>query len=313
MRVCWKVVLVEKINVLNIQRYSIHDGPGVRTTVFLKGCPLRCLWCANPESQKTGIELMYDEKLCMQCRRCVETCVNGAIIWRDSRIELQRGDCVACGACAEACPTEALEMAGKSMSYEDVYKEAVKDEMFYRKSGGGVTITGGEPTLHMDFLEYMSRRCRENGIHISVETCGYCDEESIIKIGRLFDFIFFDIKQLDDRKHTTLTSGSNRKILANVRTLIERYYTDGNIVLRYPFIPGCNDSDEDMSALVIFWKSLNRNVKIEVLPYHRLGIAKYKKLGREYKLQDAMPPRKERLSEIDRILTDAGVFFDIII
>jgi len=299
--------LHNNINVSNIQRYSIHDGPGIRSTIFLKGCPLKCSWCANPESQSMNNELMYDSNLCIRCKKCVSACLYNAIIYNQNNIKLLRDNCIVCGACVNVCPTKALELAATKMTYKDVFKEVIKDKIFYDKSNGGVTISGGEPSLHMEFLNYISKACRERNIHIAIETCGYCEWDSMNKIGELFDFIYYDIKQINEKKHIKFTTKSNKIILSNLRKLLNKYHSKTDIVLRYPLIPGCNDSKGDLDNLIYFLKSLDHIVKIEILPYHRLGISKYQKLGRKYYLNDIKPPDNKKIEDVEFYLKNKGI------
>jgi len=290
--------------VFDIKRFSIHDGPGIRTTIFLKGCPLRCQWCHNPESQDPRPELILRAERCIGCGACVEACETGAVYVEDGRIFTDRTRCTRCGACTEVCYAEAREMAGQEMSVETVMAEIERDVAFYDTSGGGVTFSGGEPLMQPEFLLALLRACRERGIHTVVDTCGYGPWEAVEAVAEETDLFLYDLKLMDDAKHRRYTGASNRRILDNLRRLSE---LGASIRLRVPVIPGVNDDGEEMHRLGTFAARLPNVTRVDLLPYHPTGKGKYERLGREYPLPDLRPPSEERIREIARLLEDFGL------
>lgn len=287
---------MDKVTILNIQRFSLEDGPGIRTTIFLKSCPLRCLWCANPESQHKKKELMIDWNICIGCKLCVSACEYGATTYENNRIVFDRKRCVLCGKCEEVCPVNAREIAGKDMSYNEIVEQVKSDKIFYDNSGGGVTVSGGEPTLFPEFITYLSKVCKKNNIHLAIETCGYCQWDSLEKISDEVDLILFDIKHIDPIKHKELTGRTNKLILDNLKKLSEQ--KDCNIIVRYPLIPGYNDDYKYVEELGKYLAKIGKIERIEILPYHRLGISKYDQLDKEYQLRDLKPPEEEETKKI---------------
>jgi len=273
--------------IFDIQGYSVHDGPGIRTVVFFKGCPLRCLWCDNPESQESYPQLFYFETLCTRCYRCVAACPTKATtVNSQGAIEIDRDRCKVCGACVKACLSEARAITGKSITVEEVLDAVKKDSQFYWESGGGVTASGGEATSQPDFLLELFKGCRDAGIHTALETCGYVRWEVLETILEYVDLVLFDIKHMDSAKHKELTGVSNELILENAAKIARR--GEPPIIIRVPLIPGYNDSEENIKALGEFASKLGLS-RVDLLPYHQLGENKYKKLGREYKLGEIKP------------------------
>ncbi|HEY76743.1 MAG TPA: glycyl-radical enzyme activating protein [Thermoflexia bacterium] len=295
---------MQKGTVFDIKRFSIHDGPGIRTTVFLKGCPLRCWWCHNPESQDPRPELILRAERCIGCGACVEACEAGAIYVEDGRIYTDRTRCTRCGACTEVCYAEAREMAGQEMSVEAVMAEIERDVTFYDTSGGGVTFSGGEPLTQPDFLLALLRACRERGIHTAVDTCGYGPWETMAAVAEETDLLLYDLKLMDEAKHRRYTGVSNRPILDNLRRLAER---GTPIFLRVPIVPGINDSEEELRRLAAFAANLPNVNRVDLLPYHPTGKGKYERLGRDYPLPDLHSPSEERMQEIAHLLEDLGL------
>jgi len=284
--------------VFNIQRYSIHDGPGIRTTVFLKGCPLNCWWCQNPESQLSGQEMVFWENRCIGCAACSTICPSGAIQMENKKPVTDKSKCNLCGECSRICPTQAWKMIGKKMTVEEVLKEIEKDLVFYEESGGGVTFSGGEPLGQSEFLESLLNGCRENKIHIAVDTSGHISWGILNKIHSKVDLFLYDLKIMDNERHKKYTGLSNEIILENLMKLSSVHH---NIIVRFPLIPGINDDYQNIKKTGEFLSSL-KIAQVNLLPYHYIGIDKYKKLGKKYKLADIQPPSKEKLSEVSAIL-----------
>jgi pyruvate formate lyase activating enzyme len=280
--------------IFNIQRFSIHDGPGIRTTVFLKGCPLRCWWCHNPEGQATARELVLREERCIGCGRCQRACTSGA----------GADECILCGDCVQACPAEAREIAGRVMTVEQVMAEVAKDIVFYDQSGGGVTFSGGEPLAQPDFLYPLLQKCREMEIHTSVDTSGFAPAETLDKIGTSVDLFLYDLKLMDDEKHRRYTGVSNGLIIKNLEELSRRRH---NIIVRVTIVPGVNDDEDNISKLGEFVASLAHPPQVDVLAYHKMGLEKYKKLKRAYRLPETQSPTEEKMAEIAATLRRFGL------
>lgn len=274
--------------VFNIQNYSLHDGPGIRTVVFLKGCPLRCIWCSNPESQETYPQIYFDESKCIHekgCSMCSQICSYGAF----SEGKLDHAKCMNCGKCAEICPSKAVSIYGKTMSAEEIIDLVEQDSAFYRHGKGGLTLSGGEPFMQGEFALEILRLAKQRRISTAAETCGCCDTEILRKAANLLGSIMFDVKMLDEQKHIRYTGGSNKIILKNLEMLFEEF-PDLHKRIRTPVIPTVNDNESDIAAIRDFLKGRG-NYTYELLPYHRFGQGKYKMLGRKY------PELPERLDD----------------
>lgn len=293
----------KKATIFNIQRYSIDDGPGIRTIVFFKGCPLRCLWCCNPESQRPEPEISHNSNLCLKCGRCANNCPNHAIRMTENGPVINREICVNCGSCTKECYPQAIKLIGEKKSVDEIYRTVKKDEQYYKASGGGLTVSGGEPLTHVDFVEELFIRCKQDGINTAIETCGMVPQEHFERILPLTDLFLFDIKQMDDDKHREYTGVSNRRILSNLSYLV----TNGaNVLVRLPLIPGMNDSDEDMKAVASYVKSLGLK-EVELMPYHDYGSGKYNQLDRIYELSELKRHDEQRIVDIHNIYENMGI------
>jgi pyruvate formate lyase activating enzyme len=295
--------------IFDIQRYSIHDGPGIRTLIFMKGCPLRCLWCDNPEGQMPYPEILFSNKLCIKCWKCTKICPVGSIKEEGGVIKIDRTTCTSCGKCAEICYAEAIKLVGQWMSVEDVLKVIERDYAFYKTSGGGVTLGGGEPTMQSDFASLLLKACKERGINTAIETCGYTKWENFEKMLKHLDLVYYDIKHMDSKIHEYLTGKPNELILENLRKLSQ---TNLPIIIRVPLIPGCNDQEVNIRRTAEFVSTLGNSImRVEILPYHRLGMHKYEQLGREYKLKNLLPPSKEAINNAAKIFEAYGLTVQI--
>lgn len=289
--------------VFNIQRYSIDDGPGIRTTVFLKGCPLRCLWCCNPESQSFLPELAHREKLCIKCERCVKVCPNNALRVDAKGWYINRELCNLCRRCVNECLRGALKILGERLTPEQVMKEILKDIEYYKISGGGVTLSGGEPLAQPRFASAIFRLCRDIGINTCLDTSGYGSKEALERVLPFTDLVYFDLKHPDPKRHKELTGKDNRIILRNLEEIKKR---DVSVVIRFPLIPGLNDDKEALRGVGNIMRNLGLDC-LHILPYHRLGVNKYKMLGRAYTLESTQVPSREKIEEVKGLFENMGL------
>lgn len=290
--------------IFDIRKYSIHDGPGIRTTVFFKGCPLRCWWCHNPEGQDVEPELVYRKSRCLGCDECSKSCQREAISLVAQSISVNREKCVPCNNCCRVCPSDALSIAGKQMTVKEILEEIEKDRTFYEESRGGVTFSGGEPLMQPDFLNALLNECKERATHTAVNTCGFAQYEIIDRIRDKVDLFLYDIKTMDNRKHRKYTGASNEQILKNLKKLAE---SGSSIVISFPIIPGINDGDKNVTRTAEFISSLPNIQQINLLPYHRAGIEKYKNLGKPYKLDKIQPPSNQRVKSVKEKMEAFGI------
>lgn len=297
--------------VFDIQRYSIHDGPGIRTVIFLKGCPLRCLWCSNPESQKGTIELEFRSRLCEQSALCIPACPKSAIhpdpaAAPEDKIDFFR--CDLCGECVQACPTGALHFIGQEYTPAEIFQQVLKDAAFYRRSGGGVTLSGGEPFFQPDFSLELLRLCYERGIPTAVETTGLVNWSVLAQSLPVTDLFLYDIKHLDAQLHKQYTGTSNTVILANLSRLAE---SGANIIIRVPLIPGFNADEGHLRAVGELASSLNIK-EIHLMPFHQFGRDKYTRLCRPNPMGDTKglqdtPQGREQIEQAVDAVTRQGL------
>ena len=266
--------------VFNVQRFSLHDGPGIRTTVFLKGCPARCAWCHNPESQSFAPEVLTVETRCASCGTCREVCPHGA---PPPGSEL----CDACGACVDACPAGARQLVGREATVEEVIDDVLKDRVFFEESGGGVTFSGGEPLSQLPFLTRLLQEAQGHGLHRAVDTCGYAPREALLGLAPLVDLFLFDVKLPDDDRHRRATGLPSGPILSNLRALVEVHPA---VWIRVPVVPGHTDAPEDVEAVAALVAGLGRPCPVSLLPFHATGAAKARRLGRPSSLESLTPP-----------------------
>lgn len=292
--------------VFNVQYYSIHDGPGIRTTVFLHGCPLRCDWCQNPESQATRPQLLFDREKCNGCGRCVPSCPEGAIEIRDGRSVTDRKLCTGAGKCVDICPAKARSIVGRRVSAGEVFKKVAADSLFYQRSGGGVTLSGGEPTSQLRFSVSLLRLCKEASIHTAIETCGYVKWDTFKKVLEHVDLVLYDFKHMNSAEHERCTGVPNELILDNARRI--HHELSIPLVARVPIIPGYNDSAENIRATASFIEAeLGRSVKVHLLPYHRFGEGKYELLERSNRPVPLAPPPESTVKELLEVVRSAGL------
>lgn len=290
--------------VTSLKRFAVHDGPGIRTTVFLKGCPLHCVWCHNPEGISPKSALAYLEQKCRMCGKCVSVCPNGAHSVTDAGHSLNRDLCRACGICAENCYAEALILYGKRMTAEEVFATVLEDKIFYETSGGGLTVSGGEPLLQADFCAELLGMAKAEGIHTAVDTCGAVTEAALEKTLAVTDLYLYDVKHMDPVRHRELTGMENTLPLANLRRLAAEKKP---VEIRIPLIPAHNDSAENLHRTGEFLGALGNITRVKVLPYHDFARSKYESLG----LPDTMPrvhaPDDEALEAACEILRGYGL------
>lgn len=290
--------------IFDIQKFAIHDGPGVRTTVFLKGCPLGCWLCHNPESQSFEPELIVRDGRCDGCGDCLEACAQDAISLNGTTVRIDRSRCDLCGACVDVCLSEAIELVGREVTVAEVMEEIERDVVYYDESGGGVTFSGGEPLSQAEFLLDLLRACRARGIRTAVDTCGHVAGDVFRRIAGEADLFLFDLKVMDDERHREFTSVGVESIHENLRWLAEQGL---QFVVRFPLLPGINDDDDNLRAMGAFLASLPSRPAVDILPYHRAGTDKYERLGRQPRLPEMRPPSDEAVEAVARRLADFGL------
>ena len=293
--------------VFHIIHGSFVDGPEIRTTVFLKGCPLRCLWCCNPEGQAGSLEIKITSEKCNRCEKCMKICPNRAILLNSQeenvRVSVDRDLCTNCKECIEVCFTGALKVFGKDMSVGEVFNIVQQDRLYYQQSGGGVTIGGGEPTSQPLFTYALLKRCQESGIHTAVDTSGYVIDPEGYEVLEEADLLLYDLKGMDPLEHMSNTSVSNERILDNLKRLAGM---NKPIIIRVPIVPGYNDSQQGIRRMAEFLCELKSVERVDLLPYHKYGTVKHRQLGRIYKL-NVQPPDMEYMSRLKSTFEHYGL------
>jgi len=288
--------------VFDIQRFAVHDGPGIRVTVFLKGCPLRCAWCQNPESQMMKSELLHYSTRCIHCLRCAAVCDKKAIKERDGTIRISRKSCNSCGKCAQVCPADAIRLSGKRMTVAEVMEEVEKDRAFLQLSGGGVTISGGEPLAQPRFLAEILRACKRKGLHTVLETSGYGSWSFFWRLLGDVDLVLYDLKLIDCVEHKKFTQACNSIIISNLFKLTA---SGKSVLARMPLIPGYTTSKANLISLARLLRSTGIG-EVQLLPYNPLAADKYSKLGRSYELADVRYSDEVKKSAA-KLLRDLGI------
>ena len=291
-----------KGEIFDIQRFSIHDGPGIRTVVFLKGCSLYCPWCCNPEGISYESELAYYPQRCFDCGECIHICPQKAITrsCKEDGVSIDREKCNNCGVCVPFCSSKALTFMGEEISVHQVMEEVKKDAVFYRVSGGGLTLSGGESMEQIDFTETLLSAAKQDGINTAVETCGYTSSENFRRVLKNVDCLLYDIKHTDSKKHKDFTGKDNGVILENIKLAVQ---ICPSVTARVPYIPGFNDSEEEILEIVDFISSISV-ASLHILPYHNLGLSKYKSLGKTYRMASAKSVERKKVQRIKRLIEE---------
>jgi pyruvate formate lyase activating enzyme len=293
-------VAANEVNIFDLHRFSWHDGPGIRTVVFFKGCNMRCFWCQNPESQLSSRDIFYYSEKCINCGNCVDVCPEQCHSISSSGGHIfERTKCVKCGKCEEVCFSESLRIAGKKVDHGSVIEEIVKDIEFYRMSGGGVTLSGGEPLLQPDSCFEIMRFCRQEKIGTALDTSGNVEWSAFQQLLPVTDYILFDIKTLDEDLHHQACGVTNRKILYNLKKLLN---SSVKLIIRVPVVPGVNDNADTVESIAEMVRGYKNVEKIELLPFHKIGGPKYKALGREYRACGLVNPGLEKISVLKKII-----------
>ncbi len=289
--------------IFNIQKFSTNDGPGVRTTVFFKGCPLTCKWCANPESQSSAVQILHDQSRCSRCLTCVRSCPNGAITLSESGLFVDPGKCSACLRCVRSCPAQALTFEGEQKTVQEIAGLCLQDKDFYETSGGGVTISGGEAMAQPEFLEELLLELKRHKIHVAIETTGFAKPEVFQRLAPMFDLLLFDVKHYDSTRHCEGTGVPNKQITDNLRWAIARGI---EVLPRIPVIPGFNDSLKDAAGLAFLLGSAGAKTA-QLLPFHQFGENKYRRLCQKYAYEHVQPLHEIDLTEYRQIFLDHDI------
>ncbi|WP_460276998.1 glycerol dehydratase activator DhaB2 [Clostridium sp. CTA-5] len=293
--------------IFNIQKFSLHDGPGIRTIVFFKGCPMSCLWCSNPESQDIAPQIMFNKNLCTKCGRCKSQCESLAINI-DSSYRINEDKCTLCSKCVENCLNGALVMEGKECSTDQIIEELKKDSVHYRRSKGGITLSGGEVLLQPDFAVELLKKCKAYGWHTAIETAMYVNSEAVKKVLPYIDLAMIDIKSMNSEIHKKFTGVDNKIILNNIKLSDE---ISKEIIIRVPVIEGFNADFESIREIAEFSKTLKKLKRIDLLPYHNYGESKYEAIGKEYLLKELKTPSEEKMRELKSLVENMGIYCTI--
>lgn len=294
---------MQKGMIFNIQKFSIHDGPGIRTTVFFKGCPLSCKWCANPESQMIQTQILHDAKKCVHCHACEAACTNKAITFQDDTFSIDHTKCKGCLSCLSVCPTHALTKEGEQQDIDTIVKECLKDIDFYEESGGGITLSGGEAMMQPEFLEALVKQLKQHHLHCAIETTGYVNSATFQKLALLFDLILFDVKHYDSKQHYLGTNVYNEQIIENLTWLLQQKIP---VLPRIPVIPNFNDSLEDAIGFCELFHKIGAK-KVQLLCFHQFGEKKYELLHRDYELKTISALHPEDLQTYKDIFLSQGI------
>jgi len=289
--------------IFDIKQFAVHDGPGIRTTIFFKGCPLNCWWCHNPEGISLDNDIFYYETKCIGCGTCIDVCPEDAIEI-DGSISIERKVCTGCGLCSDNCPSDALQNTLRNITSEEVMDEIRKSIIFYDSSNGGVTFSGGEPLMQPKFLKELINKCSKEEIHITLDTSGYAEPDIFGSIIDNIDLFLYDLKIIDDELHKKYTGTSNEMILRNLKTLSKK---GKEIIIRFPVIPGVTDTKKNLDEVTEFLSDLKHIKEIDVLPYHNVE-EKYNKLGKEYKLEELKSLKEKSIQSIKKRFETEGFF-----
>jgi pyruvate formate lyase activating enzyme len=295
--------------IFDIRRYSINDGPGIRITIFMKGCPLKCRWCHNPESQSPELQKLYTASKCIGAQDCIEVCPEDALTLTPEGIVTDGEKCTLCGLCTEACPSKAIEMSGKTYEVEDLMQIIERERVHIEHSDGGVTFSGGEPLIHPEFLIKMLKACGEKGLHRAVDTCGFAPTETLLEVAKHTDLFLYDLKLMDPIQHKKWTGVDNRLILKNLKILAE---TGANINIRIPFIGNVNTTEKEITKMASFVSSLpGKKYLVNLLPYHNIASGKYKKLEMIYNSKGMDEPTEKEINLALEIFGKHGIEVEI--
>jgi len=292
----------QKAMVFDIQKYCVHDGPGVRTTIFFKGCSMSCQWCSNPESQNPFPEILFNSSRCIHCGNCIECCEAGVFTKSGNDVIIKRQSCINCGACTHKCYSRARTLIGREYSVEELIREVERDIEFYRQSGGGVTFSGGEPGLQPEAVLAVAKYFKSKNISTVLETCGFVPWENLDMMVPYLDLVLYDIKMWDQKKHEDYCGKPNLLIRDNLSRICKVVDT----IVRIPIIPTVNDSEAELKPIAEFLQSLRKIKEIHILPYHNMALGKYEGLGREYRLEKIDVPLVENMEKLKRFFDDFG-------